>query len=142
MIDKAIVIASESIEYVRTFFPADDAKYAELVKACADMLLRLKWLKGEMLEVEHENKSRHNDPCICPKCDPEAKQDREFLDKCLKEALVEDLSGVSVIMPLRPKGNPDGKMTLVYDRDKKEEPCPCGKCEEETPTTNELIIAM
>jgi hypothetical protein len=136
MIDKAIVIASESIEYVRTFFPADDAKYAELVKACADMLLRLKWLKGEMLEVEHENKSRHNNPCICPKCDPEAKQDREFLDKCLKEALVEDLSGVSVIMPLLPKNNPDGKMTLVYDRDKKEEPCPCGKCDE-----NELVVS-
>ena len=133
MIDKAIVIASESIEYVRTFFPADDAKYAELVKACADMLLRLKWLKGEMLEVEHENKSRYNDPCICPKCDPEAKQDKEFLDKCIKEALVEDLGAIK---PLRPKNNPDGKMTLVYDRDKKDEPCPCGRCDE-----NELVVS-
>jgi hypothetical protein len=133
MIDKAIVIASESVEYIRAFFPGDDTKYAELVKACGDMLLRLKWLKGEMLEVEHENKSRYNNPCICPKCDPDAKQDKEFLDKCLKEALVEDLG---VIKPLRTKSNPDGKMTLVYDKDKKEEPCPCGDCKEET---NELV---
>jgi hypothetical protein len=139
MIDKAIVIASESVEYIRAFFPADDTKYAELVKACADMVLRLKWLKGEMLEVEHENKSRYNNPCICPKCDPEAKDDKEFLDKCLKDALTEDLGEIK---PLRPKRNSDDKMTLVYDKDAKvEEPCPCGKCEEETPATNELVSA-
>jgi hypothetical protein len=129
MLDKAIVIATESIDYLLSRFPSDDAKYAEFVKACGDMILRLKWLKGEMLEVEHENKSRYNDPCICPKCDSEAKADKEVLDKCIKEALVEELA---------PKGMPNGKMTLVYDRDKKiDETCPCGKCEE----TNELFVS-
>ena len=138
--DKAITIAKESIDYLRSRFPPDDAKFADFIRSCSDMLMRLNWLEGEMREVEHENKSRYNDPCNCSKCDPEAKADKEFLDKCLKEAVAED---ISEIKPLRTKGNPSGKMTLVYDKDKvgeavDAEPCPCGDCK---PETNELEVS-
>ena len=138
MLDKAIVIGNEVMDFLRSRFPADDPKYGDLHRACADMTLRLKWLKGELEEVEHEHKSRYATPCNCSRCDETVKADKDLLDQCVVEAVRED---ISEIKPLRVKTLTD-KMRLVYDKDKKvdttDEDCPCGTCEESN--TNTIVM--
>ena len=114
MLDKAVVICSEALDYLRSRFPADDAKYGEFHKACGDMILRINWLKGELADLEHENKSRYNNPCICPRCDTVAGLDKEFMDKCLVDTVREDIDD-----DVSAHGNPKNTMTLVYDKDVK-----------------------
>jgi len=115
MLDKAIVIAIEAMEYLRSRFPVDDPKYGEFHRSCADMTLRLNWLKKELQDIEHENKSRYGSACNCPRCDDAARADRELMETCVKTALAEDIKGDD--MPT--VSNPDGEMKLVYDRDAK-----------------------
>ena len=133
--DKAIIIGNEVMDFLRSRFPADDPKYGELHRACADMTLRLKWLKGELEEIEHEHKSRYGTACNCPRCDETAKEDRDLLEKCVAEAVREDFSEIK---PLRVK-SVTNNMRLVYDKDKKvdttDEDCPCGKCDEDNTNT-------
>ena len=135
MLDKAIIIGNEVMDFLRSRFPADDPKYGELHRACADMTLRLKWLKGELEEIEHEHKSRYDTACNCPRCDETAKEDRNLLEKCVAEAVREDFSEIK---PLRVK-SVTNNMRLVYDKDKKvdttDEDCPCGKCDEDNTNT-------
>lgn len=114
MLDKAIVIGNEVMDFLRSRFPADDPKYGELHRACADMTLRLNWLKNELQEIEHEHKSRYATPCNCSRCDDAAKADRKLMEECVVEAIKEDLT--SDDMPTG--GNPDANhMKLVYDKD-------------------------
>ena len=87
MLDKAVIIANEALQYLRSRFPADDKKYGEFHNACGEMVLRLNWLKDQMLEVHHEQKSKDNDPCTCPKCNQFAKEDADSLEQCLREAV-------------------------------------------------------
>jgi len=138
MLDKAIIIGNEVMDFLRSRFPADDAKYGELHRACADMTLRLNWLKGELLDVEHDHKSRFATPCNCSRCDDTVKADKDLLEQCVKDAVRED---ISEIKPLRVKTLTD-KMRLVYDKDKKvdttDEDCPCGTCEESN--TNTIVM--
>ena len=135
MLDKAIIIGNEVMDFLRSRFPADDPKYGELHRACADMTLRLKWLKSELEEIEHEHKSRYGTACNCPRCDETAKEDRDLLEKCVAEAVREDFSEIK---PLRVK-SVTNNMRLVYDKDKKvdttDEDCPCGKCDEDNTNT-------
>jgi hypothetical protein len=115
MLDKAIVIAKEAMEFLQSRFPADDKKYGELNRACADMALRLNWLKGEMLAVEHDNKSRYGSPCNCSTCDDMAKINRERMEDCVKAATQEEMAETNTPTD----SNAAGVMTLVYDRDAK-----------------------
>jgi hypothetical protein len=115
MLDKAVVIASEALDYIQSRFPADDKKYAELHLACKQMLVRLTWLQGELLEYEHQQRSKNADPCPCPRCSKFSAEDRELLNKCVREAVQEDIHELRPPSEVITKGNPAGKMTLVYD---------------------------
>lgn len=115
MLDKAVVIASEALQYLQTRFPADSDKFKEFHMACGDMVLRLMWLGKELQAVEHEQKSKSNNPCNCSTCNEFAKEDRKHLEGCLREAVREDIAELRPASEVITKGNPAGKMTLVYD---------------------------
>jgi len=115
MLDKAVVIASEALQYLQTRFPSDSEKYKEFHVACGDMVLRLSWLNKELRQVEHEQKSKSSDPCNCSTCNEFSKEDRKHLEGCLREAVREDISGVSPESQVVTKGNPAGKLVKVYD---------------------------
>jgi hypothetical protein len=117
MINKAVIIAGEAVSYLAMNFPADDPKYAEFNKSANDLLAKLQWLYDDLKAIEHKQKASvlGEEKCPCGDCDETAGEDREFMDKCLREAVREDITPKNEIT----YGNPNGKMTLVYDKDKK-----------------------
>lgn len=98
MIDKAIVIAMESIDYILTQYPKDDrgaiGGYMNSLAKSYGVLIQL---QAFLADVEHEQKSGYDKtkPCPCPKCDPVAKDDRIHFEQCIKEALVDTLNDES-----------------------------------------------
>ena len=115
MLDKAVVIASEALDYIQSRFPADDKKFAELHLACKQMLVRLTWLQGELLEYEHQQRSKNADPCPCPRCSKFSAEDRELMNKCVREAVQEDIHELRPPSEVITKGNPAGQLVKVYD---------------------------
>jgi hypothetical protein len=123
MIDKAIIIASEALGFLRTQFPEDDTKYEEALAQFKITMGHLQWMDTEMRNVEHAQKTASvNGPCPCPKCDEDAGADRDHRDECLRNAVLADISPpkmglVAAAEEVETKGNPNGVLEVVYDKE-------------------------
>ena len=104
MLEKAIILADTSLEFIYTQYPADDPKFHDLIKSITETRVHLKRLEIFLAELEHKQKTSlvGVGPCTCPKCDQTKETERSEFAECLKEVAMNEI-----------KGTPD----LVYARD-------------------------
>ena len=98
MLEKAIVVAKAALEFILKSFPADDEKFVVIHTSSKSLFDKFDEIMAELKKVEHEQKSTaYPKKCPCRLCDPEAKVDGELMEKCIKEAVEESISGVETV---------------------------------------------
>jgi len=135
MIDKAILMAREALVYLRAVFPEDDVKYGKMLEQFKNTVVELNWLEEDMNKTEHEQKKMSvNGACPCPWCDNAAKVEATYRKNVVLDAIHDEIIGEPLPCPDAPnpkrkmtmvhegeevetKGNPDGAINVVYDKD-------------------------
>ena len=87
---KALIIATESLEYIRTQLPEDDPRFGV---GLGQFKVSLEHLKRMAEDLEHERhewsvKNLGADKCPCVKCG----EDQKVMDTCVREAVAEEIS--------------------------------------------------
>jgi len=91
MIEKAILIAKEALQYIVGFYPADDPKFISTIGSISTTQSYLTRLYESLLDIEHTQKSAINNPCTCRRCSAEARNAEEEKKVALSVALKEEL---------------------------------------------------
>ena len=104
MLEKAIILADTALDFIYAQYPADDPKFADMMKSIHDTRAHLKKLEIFLAELEHTQKSSlvGVGPCTCPKCDQTKETERAEFAECLKEVALKEIKG---------------EAQLVYERD-------------------------
>jgi hypothetical protein len=104
MMRKALIIAMESLEFILRAIPADaDGKLAEMRTSFVETTKHLEFFKSEMEKERHEwsVKAMGEEKCPCEHCDADEAEDVKLMDKCLREAVLDDFNQcVEVQLPV------------------------------------------
>jgi hypothetical protein len=110
MIEKAIVLADMALEFIRAAYPADDPKFAPMMKSIDETRKYITDLEKALAEEEHKQKSAvFKDKCPCPKCNENEASDRQSFKECLREVARGEITATT----------PDKEPELVFDAENK-----------------------
>jgi len=87
---KALIIATEALEYIRTQLPEDDPRFGVGLNQFKVSIGHLNRMAEDLEHERHEwsVKNLGADKCPCVKCE----DDQKVMDKCVREAVAEEIS--------------------------------------------------